>query len=236
MIDLTIFAPLDWVSFLFFIALWSLYTMFADHSEWSKRSLTSRINRYREQWMVQMVHRDMKMIDTTILGNLMTGIAFFASTSILILGGTVAMLSSSSAVSTSLNHLPFAMGNTEAQWEFKILMLAMIFVYAFFKFAWAFRLTNYCNIMVGSAPVKEADPEKLKKHARRAAQISRRSGHHFNRGLRAYYFGSAALGWLFNPVIMIIAGSLVVYVLYRREFSSNALLALEDIDLDEKSL
>ena len=223
-----ILSALDWVCLLYFLSLWILYTLFADHSEWSKRSLTTRMNRYRELWMQQMVLREMKMIDTTILGNLMTGIAFFASTAMLILGGTVALLSNSSDVSQAISHLPFATDNSQAQWEFKVLFLALIFVYAFFKFAWAFRLTNYCNIMVGSTPDKDSAPEYLEMHARRTAKISRRSGYHFNHGLRAYFFGSAALGWFFNPVVMIAAATLVVYVLYRREFSSNALFALQD--------
>ncbi|RED53433.1 putative membrane protein [Aestuariispira insulae] len=223
-----ILSILDWVCMLYFMALWVLYTLFADHSQWARKSLTTRMNQYREMWMVQMVKRDMKMIDTTILGNLMTGIAFFASTAMLILGGTVALLSNSSDVSQAISHLPFSTGNTTAQWEFKVLFLALIFVYAFFKFAWAFRLTNYCNIMVGSSPSPEAPWDELEKHARRAAKVSRRSGYHFNHGLRAYFFGSAALAWFFNPVLMIAAATLVVYVLYRREFSSNALLALKD--------
>ena len=31
--------------------------------------------------------------------------------------------------------------------------LAVIFVYAFFKFAWAYRLFNYMAIIVGAVPV-----------------------------------------------------------------------------------
>ncbi len=226
--EFSILPIVDWVAFGVFITAWTFYTIFADHSRWSSQSLTQRMNQYRQRWMREMVSRDMRMIDTTILGNLMTGIAFFASTAMLILGGIIALLSNPTTVSQSIKHLPYAVKSTPALWEFKVLILALIFVYAFFKFAWAFRLTNYCNIMVGSAPIKEADKNALEEHAKRAAKLSCRAGHHFNRGLRAFFFGSAALAWLFHPLAMLFASLMVVFVLYRREFSSTALLVLQD--------
>ena len=42
-------------------------------------------------------------------------------------------------------------------WELKSIGLAVIFVYAFFKFAWSYRLFNYMAIVVGSVPVLRAD-------------------------------------------------------------------------------
>ena len=35
----------------------------------------------------------------------------------------------------------------------KVIGLAVIFVYAFFKFAWSYRLFNYMAIIVGAVPV-----------------------------------------------------------------------------------
>jgi len=225
---LSILPFLDLVSVIWFLLFWFCYTYFADNSRWSSNSLTHKINRYREDWMMEMINRDMRMVDTTILGNLMTGIAFFASTAMLILGGTVALLGDATQAYEAIKNLPFAADSTPALWEIKILFLALIFIYAFFKFAWAFRLTNYCNIMVGSAPTRDADRIKAQSHAKRTAQISCRAGHHFNRGLRAYFFGTVALGWLFHPLLMAGGATVVVIVLYRREFSSTALLALQD--------
>ena len=37
-------------------------------------------------------------------------------------------------------------------WEAKTIGLAVIFVYAFFKFAWSYRLYNYVAIMLGATP------------------------------------------------------------------------------------
>ena len=41
---------------------------------------------------------------------------------------------------------------------------------------------------------------------------------HFNNGLRAYYFGLAAVTWFLHPYAVFAATVWVVLVLYRREF------------------
>ena len=49
----------------------------------------------------------------------------------------------------------------------------------------------------------------------------------FNLGIRAYYFGLAALAWFVQPWMFIVASAWVVLVLWRREFKSRTLAALE---------
>jgi uncharacterized membrane protein len=48
----------------------------------------------------------------------------------------------------------------------------------------------------------------------------------FNNGLRAYYFGVAALSWFVHPILMIVVTLAVVYVLHTREFRSRTLHVL----------
>ena len=49
----------------------------------------------------------------------------------------------------------------------------------------------------------------------------------FNDGLRAYYMSFAAVSWFFSPWAMLAATAGVIWVLYRREFRSEVLQALE---------
>ena len=49
----------------------------------------------------------------------------------------------------------------------------------------------------------------------------------FNDGLRAYYMAFAAVAWFFSPWAMLAATAGVIWVLYRREFRSEVLQALE---------
>lgn len=226
-LDMTI---LDAISLIWFIACWYGFQYFADNSKWHSKSLSSQMSAYRVEWMRQMLTRDLRMVDTTILGNLVTGIGFFASTSILVLGGLFALLANADIAMLALNSLPYAVKTSITLWEAKVLLLMAIFVHSFFKFGWSFRLNNYCSILVGAAPPVNTLAPEQERYAQKTAKLSINGGKHFNRGLRAYFFGLAAIAWFYHPVAFIAVSTLVVLVLYRREFSSAALFSLSKED------
>ena len=230
------FTPLDYAALGWFLACWAGYALFADHSRWSARSVTAMMNRYRLRWMQEMLRRGLRMVDTGIIGNFLTGIGFFASTTILVIAGLFAMLGAAETALAALTHLPFAVPTGRAEWELKVLLLIVIFIYAFFKFAWAFRLSNYCSILIGAAPYREGidlnDDPAAADHAVRAAGLVGRVAHHMNRGIRAYFFALAALGWFIPPALFIAATGWVIAVLYRREFRSHALRLMREERLD----
>ncbi len=225
------FTPLDVLSLWFFLAVWVGYTAVADHSRWSRHSVSAAMDRFRRAWMTEMLRRELRMVDTQIVGNLLSAIGFFASATILVVGGLVAVLGAAEQAMNSLAELPFSVPTSRPAWEIKVLLLITIFIYAFFKFAWAFRLSNYCSVLIGAAPPLGPDgqpPKDAEHHARRAAAVISRSGQHFNRGLRAYFFALAALGWFVHPILFMLVTAWVVFVLYRREFRSRALLAIRE--------
>src|SRR3989440_12799304 len=90
-----------------------------------------------------MLHREARMVDMQVMATLVSGTAFFASTSLLALGGALTILRSPDEMLNVLATLPFGAATTRLAWEFKAVGLAAIFVYAFFKFAWPYRLYNY---------------------------------------------------------------------------------------------
>ena len=65
-------------------------------------------------------------------------------------------------------------------------------------------------------------------YAHRLAGANNLAGDDFNRGIRAYYFGLAASGWLLNPVALAVLALAVLIVLYRRDYRSPALQILRD--------
>ena len=127
-----------------------------------------------------------------------------------------------------VGELPLGLVTTRAQWEVKTIGLVIIFVYAFFKFAWSYRLFNYVAILIGSVPVRpEPDDPEAKTTALRAAAMHVVAGKHFNRGQRAFFFALAYLGWFIGPYAMIGATAAVLLVMWRRQFASDAIKALE---------
>lgn len=212
---------IDVLSLAWFVLLWAGYTVYADRRARRTQSLRAVMHGYRVQWMRQMLLRDNRVADVNILRNLLAGVSFFASTTLLILAGLVTVLGSTDRVIAMVRDLPFAAGTTLVQWELKLLALGVIFVYAFFKFTWALRQFNYCTILVGAAP---RGPDET--YAGRAAEIATHASKDFNQGLRAYYFSLAALGWFLSPWIFMAATTVVVVVLYLREYRSTALRML----------
>jgi uncharacterized membrane protein len=106
--------------------------------------------------------------------------------------------------------------------------------YAFFKFAWTFRLQNYCAVLLGATSVETEPGPEGTAMALRVARISALAARHFNRGLRAYFFALAALAWFVHPVLFMVMIVYVLYVLHRREFRSKSLKVLR-IKSDELS-
>ncbi len=119
--------------------------------------------------------------------------------------------------------LPFGTVANRLTWEVKVAGLACVFTYAFFKFAWAYRLFNYSAILLGAVPPKGADvpePEMLRTVSR-IASMNVSAGSHFARGQRAFFFALAYLGWFVSPVILFGSTTFVVCVMWHRQFLSR---------------
>ena len=132
-----------------------------------------------------------------------------------------------------LASIPLATPASRELWEAKVLLLAVVFVYAFFQFTWSMRQYSFLSILVGAAPAaakdSAPDPVEQRRFVVNAAQVATLAAFAFNQGLRAYYFALAILAWLVSAPVFMAATSVVVWVLYRREFHSPAVRALREL-------
>jgi uncharacterized membrane protein len=220
----------DYIALVFFALAWVAYWVGVERTQAAGRGLNLLMDGYRKRWMEQMVVRDNRIVDTTIMASLQNGTAFFASTSLIAIGGVLALLQATDAVLTLFEDLPFGIATTRLAWEVKVIGLAVIFVYAFFKFSWAYRLFNYAAILVGSVPTPRGDGDRTEAlaAARRAAAMNVVAGRHFNRGQRAFFFALAYLGWFISAYVFMTATGAVLYVMWRRQFASDARDAILD--------
>jgi len=127
--------------------------------------------------------------------------------------------------------LPFVFHSGHAVFEMKVGGLAALFGYAFFKFGWSYRLFNYCTILFGGIPMvhdTEKDIIAAERAAERVIRMNVIAGSHFNEGLRAIFLSIGYLGWFINPYVFMGTTSMVVFVLTRRQFFSEARLAIMD--------
>jgi len=218
--------PLTWLdaaALVLFVATWAGYQWYSDYSETARPRLNREMDRYMREWLVRMAERDNRMVDINVLRNLTRSSQFFASTTMLILGALVALMGYAEKAASVVAELPFTQQTSERIWEFKVLVLLTIFVYAFFKFSWSIRQFGFSSILVGATRKAIPTPEDYAVHTDRIAAIVSFANRNFNQGLRAYYFGVAALSWFLHPALMIAMTLGVIYVLYQREFRSQTL-------------
>jgi len=219
-----------WVDILavgFFVIEWVVYGLTLEHTAYGRNSLSSRMHVYRELWVRRLIDREARMVDMQVLISLQTGTAFFASTSLLAIGGGLALLRATNDALAVLSKLPIDISPSPALWEIKCVGLILIFVYAFFKFAWSYRLFNYVAILVGAMPpASQRDTPEAEAHVMRTARLFESAGQHFNRGQRAFFFALGYLGWFVSPWVLFFTTALVVVVTWRRQFASNAWRAM----------
>jgi len=218
----------DSLALAWFLGAWIVYSLVIEKTAKGRSSLNARMNAYRDEWMEQLLGRDMRMVDAQVTAALQNGTAFFASTSLIAIGGTLTLLRSGDEILTVVSLLPFGTTSSRVLWEMKMLGLAIIFVYAFFKFAWSYRLFNYFAIMVGAAPPpEEKNTAAAQAFAHRASRLCADAGRHFNRGQRAFFFALGYLGWFLGPVPLALTTTGILIVMWRRQFASESRMAFE---------
>jgi uncharacterized membrane protein len=211
----------------FFIIEWTAYALTLERSVYGRDSLSARMHIYREVWVRNLLNREARMVDMQIMASLQNGTAFFASTSLIAIGGSLALLRSTNDALAVLGALPIDLTPSPALWEVKCVGLILIFIYTFFKFAWAYRLFNYVAILFGAMPpASQRDTPETEAHVLRTTRLFEAAGRHFNRGQRAFFFALGYLGWFVSPWVLFVTTGAVVIVTWRRQFASNAWRAM----------
>ncbi len=214
---------LDLIAFITFVVLIGGYHIITGYRPLVDRSIVGAVQAQRVAWMQNMAARDVRIVDAQLLASLSQGNAFFASTSAIGIGGLAAMIGSGDQVQKLFERLPYAAQSTPVVWEMKLILLITIFIYAFFKFAWAFRLAHYTAIMIGATPISNGSNQAdCDAHALRTARLIGIAGEHSNSGLRAFYAAIAALAWFYHPLAFMLASVWVLTILIRRDFLSRS--------------
>jgi uncharacterized membrane protein len=225
-----ILSSLDWIALAWFLCMWIGYDRFAEYWSRNHASMLRQVNNARREWMYRLTFRENRIADVSLMANLSSSPTFFASTTMIVIGGLFAMLGGTSKVVHVVEEIPFAVNVPEEVWNVKIIVLVCIFVFTFFRFTWALRQFNFCSIMIGSAPnmaeYREGPDSARTEFADRVGRLVALAGESFNDGLRGYYFAIAALTWFVQPLAYMVATSVVVLILYFREFHSSALHAM----------
>jgi len=217
---LSLFSLFDFTSLALLVLLWLAIGWRIEHPAAKHPSVSVIMAEYRREWMRQMITRTPRIYDASILSNLRQGTAFFASASMIAIGGVIALVGNTEQLVGIASDLTSERAPIVV-WELKLIVTLFFVTNAYLKFVWSNRLFGYCAVLMSSVPNEVTDPRALPR-AMKAAEINITAARGFNRGLRSIYFGLASIAWLAGPTALCIATLVTCLVLWRREFASHS--------------
>lgn len=223
----SLFSSLDYTAVAILALSWLGISWRIEKPPAARPSVSLLMDDFRRDWMQQMVTRQPRMFDSHLIGSLRQGATFFASASMIAIGGGLALIGNTErlaglAQDLTLGHIPTVV------WEIKILVVLLFLSNAFLKFVWAHRLFGYCSVLMASVP-NEPEADLAYPRAAQAAELNITAARSFNRAMRATYFALTSVAWLLGPLPLILATVLTTAVLYRREFASQSRMVLLQI-------
>lgn len=178
--------------------------------------------KWRDRWAMAMLKRDNRIMDSQVIMGLSGVVTFFCSTSLFITAGLFAAIATSEKIVALLNQLSFVITTEVKVVELKLALMTVIFIYAFFKFAWSMMQHSYSAVILASVGNDTTDnTAENETVARLMSRLSTLGAQHFNDGVRSYYFALSVISWFIHPMVFILVISWVILVLYRRDFYSK---------------
>jgi uncharacterized membrane protein len=217
---LSLFTTLDAVGLGLLILSWVGCSLLIENAPKSFPSTSQIMAEFRREWMRQFVRRDPRIFDSQIISSLRQGTAFFASASMIAIGGGFALLGNAERLRGVAQDLTLE-SDPIFLLEVKLLVLLLFAANAFLKFVWSHRLFGYCSVIMAAVPNDPEDPQALPM-ALQAGELNITAARGYNRGLRAVYFGIASSAWLLGAGPLILATLVTLLVILRREFASQS--------------
>ncbi|MDZ4310119.1 MAG: DUF599 domain-containing protein [Cypionkella sp.] len=219
MISIGPFSTIDALAVALALLAWAGTGWLIEHPPARRPSVTVLMKEYRREWMRQFLTRQPRIFDASIIDSLRQGTAFFASASLIAIGGGIALIGNPAAIVGLAEDLTLPTDATGLQ--LRVLLVIMFLANAVLKFIWSNRLFGYCAIMMAAVPNDPGDPVAPHR-AQQAAELNITAAKSFNRGLHSIYFALGSLGWLLGPYALIATTLLTSALLIRREFASDS--------------
>jgi len=212
---------IDWTALALFFVCWLGYGPILSFIGRRGGSLNDDMTHVRRVWMAAMTHREIKLVDSQLMGHSINSASFFASTNLLLIAAVAGILFGGEAALQG-----FAAVGAEAVptrlLEAKLALVLVCLARGFLDFIWALRQMNYALALIGAAPEihHKTDREAF---GEAAAELLNPALSAFSQGVRGYYFALAAAAWLFGPLWLALGvASSFGLLIYRQEASPAA--------------
>lgn len=164
----------------------------------------------REAWVESVMRERRDILAVQTLRNSTMAASFMASTAVLLIIGVLTLSAQGDKLSGTWLSLNF-LGHISAEmWLFKLMMMLFDLLTAFFAFSMSVRLFHHIGYSI-NVPLERHLECTQPRHV--VAQLNR-AGIFYRIGMRAYYFTVPLLFWLFGPLFLIGATTLLIFFLY----------------------
>jgi uncharacterized membrane protein len=165
----------------------------------SVHALNARI---REHWVEMVMSKDNKeILAIQTLRNSVMAANFMASTSILLIIGTLNL--SEKIGQWALDWHPFGLVQAFSSelWQIKLSLLLLDFSVAFYCYSMAIRFFNHVGYMINLSVESSRDDRLLKQ----TCAYLNRAGRYYTFGTRAFFFSLPIIFWFFGPYFLVLA-------------------------------
>ena len=189
---------LDWIALFLFFTAWLGYGPLLKLISRRSGSLNDDMLIVRDSWMTAMTHREMRLLDSQLMGHSINSASFFASTNLLLIAAVAGILFGGENALKG-----FAAVGAEAVpmkiLEAKLALVLICLARGFLDFIWSLRQMNYALALIGAAPEIHSETDKVA-YGHAVARVLNPALGGFSQGVRGYYFALAAAAWLFGPL------------------------------------
>ncbi|HVL40632.1 MAG TPA: DUF599 family protein [Brevundimonas sp.] len=214
----------DWLALGFFIVCWLGYGPLLGLLARRSGTLNDDMLIVRRVWMTAMTHREIRLVDSNLLGHTINSGGFFASTNLLLIAAVASVLFGGEQAiegfaSVGAEHVPTRL------LEAKLALVLICLSRGLLDFIWSIRQLNYSLALIGAAPEVHTEADRVAL-GDAAANLLNPALSAFSQGVRGYYFALAAAAWLFGPLWLALGVALISGLLIWRQAGSPAALAI----------
>ncbi len=217
---------MDLVASLFPLFVWMGYSLASKWLDNIRPSLSYLMNIQRCRWVENAVKRD-NALDGILSSSLMNSVAFFASTTVLLILAIFAVFGQISLLQNALSYIRTDLSNADITQH--LILILLMFILAFLFFTMSLRQFNHFCIMLGAADHSKGGNES---EIIAIAALNSSGARNFNQWIRAYYFSTAMLIWFFSPILSIISTIFILLFLVYRDYFSSSREFISRIDRD----
>ena len=186
-------------------------------------SLNDDMLTVRRAWMMVMTHREVRIVDSQLMGHTINSAGFFASTNLLLIAAVAGILFGGDQALQGVASIGEAAPTRLL--EAKLALVLLCLARGLLDFIWSIRQMNYALALIGAAPELHTEGDRVAL-GEAAANLLNPALSAFSQGVRGYYFALAAAAWLFGPLWLAIGVAAVFCLLIWRQAGSPAARAV----------